>query len=152
MKTAVSGGAAVAGSLLLPSSPSQGARPRRRKTHTVRFTLRRAYHFPHSNYRLERLAIQTRSDRLKRFLTDKRNAKHVETAVRAVLKKSSCRDLQNGKRLARLQNRVAKALARLHKKRTRRYAAVPVVTLFVTVPYARCKGDCPAPVPYCKAP
>jgi hypothetical protein len=72
--------------------------------------------------------------------------------VRKVLDAHTCADLRQGKRLAKLQRRLAKALAARFRKRQKVGIAAPTVVLFVGVPMRACKGDCAAPVPICKPP
>jgi len=143
---------AAAGALLVPGGASVIAGGRRPKTYRTSVRLTRRYRFRYGNYEVQRITVQTSDARLVRFLEDKKESAAIEKEVRKVLDAHSCVDLRNGKRLARLQRRVAKTLAARYRKRKGSGVTTPTVVLFVGVAGARCKGDCPAPVPFCKPP
>lgn len=156
-------GAAVAGAALtgalLPSalwrqSSGGSAQAAPAKPGTKRVTLRfqRRYVFRHGNYELQSAVAQTGDTQLAGFLADPKAALGLEAALRRVLDAHSCVDLLQGKRLARLQERLGTALVEHYRKTTRRMAAAPTVVLFVGVPNDRCRGDCPAATPICRPP
>lgn len=146
------GTSAAAGAVLMTGSAGLLARGRRPKTYRTAVKLTQRYRFRYGNYQVQRITVQTTSSRLVRFLEDKKESARTEKAVRKILDAHSCADLRQGKKLARLQRRVAQVLADQYRKRRRSRVALPTVVLFVGLPYASCKGDCPAPVAICKPP
>ncbi len=151
LRGGLSTSAAMGGMVLLGGAESI-AGGRRPKTYRAAVKLTRRYRFRYGNYEIQRIVVQTRSGRLVRFLGDKKESPGIEKAVRKVLDAHSCADLRNGKSLARLQRRIAKALSDRYRRRKGSGAAKPTVVLFVGLPGDRCKGDCAPPVPICKPP
>jgi len=143
---------AAAGAVLMTGSAGLLAGGRRAKTYRTAVKLSQRYRFRYGNYQLQRITVQTASPQLVRFLEDKMETARTEKAVRKILDAHSCADLRKGKKLARLQRSIAQALAGQYRKRRRSRVAAPTVVLFVGVPYASCRGDCPAPVAICKPP
>ena len=151
MRSALAGTAATAG-LLMQAPDGNARRPRTPKPKRVTLNLSNRYRFKHGNYQIQKIVLQTRSSALVAFLEDRREATGVQAALKKVLDAHSCVDLLNGKKLARLQLRVAKALTKQYRFRTRRVVATPTVVLFVGVPGTNCLGDCAPPVPFCRPP
>ncbi len=147
-------GAAAAGAALATGwlAPEAAAGSRGRRVHRVTLPHSKRYVFRYGNYELQRAVAQTRNVGLARFLDSKSERAGIERAMWAELNRHSCADLLDGKKLARLHQAVAKALARHYRKRTRRSATPPTVVLYVGVPGTNCDGDCPAVVPICKPP
>jgi len=144
---------AAAGVMVVAGGGLSLAGGRRPKTYKTSVNAGHRYTFKHGNYEVQRIAVQTRSERLLRFLENKREAAGVTKAVRKVLDAHTCADLRNGKRLARLQRRVGKAIGAHYRKRTKRYVAAPTVVIFVSVPrYRHCRGRCRPAAPYCSVP
>ncbi len=147
------GTSAAAGAMLVAGGGTGLAGGRRPKTYKTTINLTRRHRFPYSNYQLDRLAVQSKSERIIRFLRNKKEAAGIDAAVRTVLKAHTCDDLLDGKKLARLQRRVGKAIAARYRKRTKRRIATPTVVLLVTVNrYANCRGKCRPAAPYCRVP
>jgi len=141
------GAAAVAG-----ARGKRRRKPPKRPKHEVRFRFRSLYTFEHSNYRFEKIVVGINSDRLAAFLGDRKEAPGLEKALRRVLDRHTCASLVDGKKLARLQHRLARAVTRRYRKRTRSRVPTPSVALYVGVRYRACRGKCRAPTPYCRAP
>jgi hypothetical protein len=150
LRGALSGSAAVG--ILMVTGSGALAGGRRAKTYRTTVRLSGRYTFRHGNYQLQRVVVQSPSAQLIRFLGDKKEQPGIEKAVRRVCSAHSCVDLLQGKLLARLQRRVAKALATRFRSRQKTRVATPTVTLYVGVAGAVCLGDCPAPVPFCRPP
>jgi hypothetical protein len=132
LKSTVAGAAAVGGWLLGggDSFHEAQARPRWRK---VNLQLTSRYRFKGCSDRyVDKLVVQTHSRRLERFLRDRREAAGLEHAVLQVLKAHTCDDLQDQKRLARLEGRLAMAIAMRYRSRRRRPVNRPLVTLVLT--------------------
>ncbi|MFH2009042.1 MAG: hypothetical protein ABI333_20800 [bacterium] len=149
LRATLTGAAAMGGLLIAGRGLS-----RSRKSQLYRATIRmsQTYRFRYGNYQVDRLVVQTTDHKLALFLAQKREAPGIEKGVRAVLDGHSCVDLKDGRKLARLQRLLGKALAKHHRTRTRRTVAAPTVILFVGLPGVRCLGDCAPPVPFCKPP
>jgi hypothetical protein len=144
---------AAAGALLVAGPGTVLAGGRRARTYKTQVNVGNRYTFRYGNYELQRIAVQTKSERLVRFLEDKKEASHVIQAVRKVLDAHNCADLSNGGKLARLQRRVGQALRAVYRKHTKRWVAAPTVVLFVYVPsYRHCRGKCRPATPYCSVP
>jgi hypothetical protein len=144
---------AATGALLVAGPGTVLAGGRRPKTYKTQVNVGYRYTFRHGNYELQRIAVQTKSERLIRFLEDKKEAPHITQAVRKVLDAHNCADLRDGGKLARLQRRVGQALRAVYRKRTKRWVAAPTVVLFVYVPsYRHCRGKCAPTTPYCSVP
>jgi hypothetical protein len=153
LQGAAAAGAALAGGLLPGrASTAKSRSPRRGKPHRVTLPHTKGYTFRYGNYQLQRAVAQTRDDALVRFLSDSKEQKGIERTIRKVLDRHTCADITDAKRLARLRRAVARALVARYRVRTRKRARLPTVVLFVGVPPARCKGDCPAAVPICRPP
>jgi hypothetical protein len=153
LRSALAGSSLAAAALLLPGRGARAAAPRRRPPEKqVELRLSRGYTFRHGNQRLERLVVQSPDEALITLLGTRTESPAIEKVVVQILDAHSCVDLGDGKRLAALQQRLAKAIATHASTRTRRKVVPPVVTLFIGLPYATCLGTCPAPVPYCRPP
>ena len=152
LRTALSTSAA-AGVMLVAGRGTGLAGGRRPKTYKATFNVGRRYTFRHGNYELQRLAVQSKSEAFIRFLGKSKEGAGIKKAVRKILDAHNCADLKNGKKLARLQRRVGKALKSHYRKRTKRWVAAPTVVLFVSVPRFRyCRGKCAPATPYCRVP
>ncbi len=143
---------AAAGVMLVPGIGALRAGGKRPKTYRATVRLSRRYTFRYGNYQLQRIVVQSASAGFIRFLGEKKEQPGIEKAVRKILSAHSCADLRKGKRLAKLQRRVAKALAARYRSRKAKRVAEPTVTLYVGVPPVSCLGDCPATVPFCRPP
>lgn len=143
---------AAAGALLVPDGAGLVAGGRRPKTYRTAVKLSRRYQFRYGNYQVQRITVQTTSAALVRFIENQKESAGIEKAVRKILDAHTCADLKDGKKLARLQRRVAKVLAARYRKRKGSRVRMPTVVLFVGLPGVSCKGDCPAPVAICKPP
>ncbi|MFH2009043.1 MAG: hypothetical protein ABI333_20805 [bacterium] len=151
LRSALTTTAAAAGVVLAPRTGATGTRPKP-KLHKIHIRFRSTYRFRHGNYELQQLVAQSRDERLVQFLGSGKEAAGIETALRGLLEQHSCVDLRHGKKLARLQRRIGKALAEHYRARTRRWAKAPTVVLFVGVAWRACRGKCAAPTPYCHPP
>ncbi len=147
------GTSAAAGAMLVTGTTTSLAGGRRPKTYKTTVNIGRRYRFRYGNYELRRIAVQSKSKRFIRFLENKKESAGVIKAIRKVLDAHTCADLHDGKKLARLQRRVAKALTARYAGRTKHKVAVPTVVLFVTVNrYSSCRGKCRPASPYCRVP
>jgi len=152
LRTALSTSAA-AGVMLVAGRGTSLAGGRRPKTYKTAISVGPRYTFRYGNYELQRLAVQSKSVALIRFLEQKKESAGITKAVRKVLDAHTCADLGAGKKLARLQQRVAQALRAQYRKRTKRWVAAPTVVLFVYVQrYRQCRGKCAPAAPYCAVP
>jgi hypothetical protein len=144
---------AAAGVMLAAGGATSLAGGRRPKTYKTRIHIGRRYRFRYGNYELSRIAVQSKSERFIQFLQNKKETPGVIKAVRKVLDAHTCADLTDGKKLARLQRRVGKAVVARYRLRTRRRIAAPTVVLFVSVNrYSSCRGKCRPSAPYCRVP
>lgn len=144
---------AAAGAVLVAGGGTSLAGGRRPKTYKTSVKVGSRYTFRYGNYELQRIAVQTRSEHLLRFLENKKETAGVTKAVRKVLDAHTCADLRDGKKLARLQKRVGKAIVARYRKRTKRAVAAPTVVLFVSVNrYRYCRGKCAPAAAYCRVP
>lgn len=75
--------------------------------------------------------LQTRSEALHRFLSDPREQRALSAALREALKGASARDVDDRRRLARLEAKAAEAVVARYRARTGRRAALPIATLVV---------------------
>jgi hypothetical protein len=147
------GTSAAAGVMLVAGGGTGLAGGRRPKTYKTYLNVGHRYTFRYGNYELQRLAVQTQSEQLIRFLENKKEAAGITKAVRKVLDAHNCADLRDGKKLSRLQRRVGKAIRAHYRKRTRRWVVAPTVVIFVSVPrYRYCRGKCRPATPYCRVP
>lgn len=144
---------AAAGVMLVAGRGTSLAGGRRPKTYKTSVSIGSRYTFRYGNYELQRLTVQTKSARLVKFLESKKEAAGITKAVRKIFDAHTCGDLRDGKRLARLQTRVAQAIRALYRKRTKRRVATPTVVIFVYVQrYRSCRGKCRPTTPYCRVP
>lgn len=120
---------ALAGVGALLSSREGGAKTEKPKKYSLYLRLQKAYVFRPCGYLVGHITARTTDKHFVTFATAKSNKKGISDTVIAVLKKHSCRDLTDGKRLARLERRLGKALAAHYKKKTRRRTPRPEVTL-----------------------
>ncbi len=125
---------ASASGLLLGPAAAAARRRKRPQPTQVTLRLKRRYTFRYGNYQLQRCVAQTRSAPLARFLKDRKEADGIEKALRAILDRHSCADLLSGKRLARLQRALGRALRAHYQRRTRHAAPTPTVVLYVGPP------------------
>ena len=144
---------AAAGVLLVAGRGTGRAGGRRPKTYKTAINVGPRYTFRYGNYELQRLTAQTKNERLARFFGDNKESTGLGRAVRKVLDAHNCADLRDGRRLARLQRRVGRAIAAHYRKRTHRRVTPPTVVLFVAVPrFRHCRGKCRPATPYCRVP
>jgi len=151
LRSALTTTAAAAGVMLAPRTGLSGGRPKP-KLHKIHIRFRSTYRFKYGNYQLQRIVAQSRDEDLVRFLGNGKQSAGIEKALRGLLQQHSCVDLRHGKKLARLQRRIGKALAKHYRARTRRRAKAPTVVLFVGVAWRACRGKCAPPTPYCHPP
>ena len=152
LRRVATGAALAGGSLLWPAGDAEAGR-RQPKRHRVMVSLGGGYAYPKSDYVAERVLLQTRSGRLARFLSDKRQRRPLVTAFLAVLRKHHCRDLQNRKRLAALERELGRAAAACYQRRTRHRASVPIATLVLGKPRpVRIDGGIGMPAPPVRPP
>ncbi len=121
---AVAGAIGLGGALLLPGVVEAG-----RKRGLRKVVLHFRYRLSGCKHRVEKLVVQSYDRRLIAFLSKAKERSGIYAALRGVLKRYKCRDLHDGKRLAVMQRALGKALAARYRKRTRRRAARPVVTI-----------------------
>ena len=121
-------GTLAGGHVLLRSSEAQ-AKTEKPKKYRLSLRIHPVYAFRPCGYLVGHVIARTTDKRFASFATDKKNKKAISAALVAVLKKHSCRDLKDGKRLARLERRLGKALAALYKKKKKRRTPRPEVTL-----------------------
>ena len=88
------------------------------------------------------IMVQTRNKAFAQFLIQPLEAKGIRKAILPKLTGLQNRDVTDRKRLAKLRRRVAAALLAHYKKRTRRRAARPVVTLALASRWS-CRGRRP---------
>jgi len=122
------------------------------KTRQVSLTGLSTYVFRYGNYRVEKVVLQYTDLAQAEWLDQAANVKTLESALRKLFDAHSCVDLQDGKKLAALQRAIAASALQTYRIATRRNAPAPTAVLFVGLPGANCKGDCPSPVPYCHPP
>ena len=121
-------GALTLGGALLPDAAAV-ARGRRR---WLRVVIKVHHRFQGCGRRfVEKVVVQTRSKRLHRFLRDARDEPTIRRALLAVLGRHGCRDIEDRKKLAALEGKLAQALVQVYRRRRRRSVATPVVTLVV---------------------
>jgi hypothetical protein len=147
----LAGSGAAAGALIVGLSRSRRAAAQG-KTRQIALTGLSSYVFRYGNYRLEKVVLQYTDLAQAGWLDQAANVRTVEAALRQLFDAHSCVDLQDGKKLAALQLKAAATALQSYRNATRRNGPAPTAVLFVGLPYARCKGDCPAPVPYCRPP
>jgi len=106
LRTALTATAAAGGLLIA----SRGLSRSRKQLYRATLRMKPTYRFKYGNYQVDRIVAQTTDLKLSRFLADKREAAGIEKGVRKVLDRHSCVDLKDGKKLARLQRLLGKAL------------------------------------------
>ena len=126
LKAALAGTAAVGGSLLLGSEAASRTKPRYQR---VRFHLRGYYQYYPCRYRAQSLLVQTKSKHFAAFVKNGKQQNRIEKALAPILKAAKCTDVQDPKKLARLHQKLARALAAHYRKQTRRRVSQPIVTL-----------------------
>ena len=147
LQVTLAGSAATAAAVLVP-----GEATGRRKRKRVRLYLRRRYHFRGGNYRLDRLDILTHSTALVTFVQDTKQRAALEKAVVKVLDKFTCDVARKGRKLAKLEAALSRAVAAHYRKKTRRRVRRPSVMVLIGLPRSHCRGKCRPVVPYCKPP
>ncbi|MFH2010023.1 MAG: hypothetical protein ABI333_25730 [bacterium] len=131
------GAASAVGAALLTgpegsSIPDATARTKR-KIHRVDFQIYPRYRFQGcKDYWADRLHIQTTNALFAKFLEDDKERAGIRAAVLRLMKRHTCFDLQNRKRLTRLQIALGSTLVRHYRGRRKRSAARPIVTLVIT--------------------
>ncbi len=144
---------AAAGVMLATGGATSLAGGRRPKTYKARIYVGSRYTFRYGNYESSHVVVQSKSEQFIRFLKDKKETAGVTKAIRKVFDAHTCADLTDGKKLVRLQNRVAKAMVARYRHRTLRRVATPTVVILVTVNrYRHCRGKCRPAAPYCRVP
>lgn len=105
----------------------------------------------HRYRRVDKVVLQTRSSALHRFLTTAAELRSLGTALRVALRGATVADIEDRRRLARLEAKVGDAAAAQYRARTAKRAVPPIVTLVIlrmeppSDPGFR--GAPPAPVP-----
>ena len=112
--------------------PDAAARSKR-KIHRVDFQVYPRYRFRGcKDYWADRLHIQTTNARFAKFLGDDKERAGIRKAVLRVMKRHTCADLKNRKRLTRLQIALGSTLVKHYRKRRRSRTGRPIVTLVIT--------------------
>jgi len=127
LRGAMAGAIGLGGALLLPGAAEAGRRQGRQQL-VVPFH----YWLSGCKHRLEKLVIQSYDRRFINFLSTAKERLGIHGALRLVLKAYKCRDLHEQKRLVVMQRALGKALTARYRKRTRRRATRPAVSIIAT--------------------
>jgi hypothetical protein len=122
----LAGGLGAVAGLVLGRSDA-GARasgPRR-----VSLTFRQRHHLDGCDYVVERVDGETRDERLAAFLGDAKEHAGTEAALLGVLRRATCAEVTDHRRLAALERRLATATTDHYRKRTGRAAGSLILTL-----------------------
>ncbi len=119
-------GLGLGGAVLLPDVAEAG---RRHGYGKVVLSLR--YSYLGCKVRLEKIVVQSRDRQLVVFLGKAKEWTGLAAALRRVLAKHKCRDVQDAKRRSALQVLVGKEILARYRKRTGRRTKAPLVTLIV---------------------
>jgi len=99
------------------------------------------------DYAAERVDGETRDERLAAFLADAKELAGTEAALLGVLRKATCAEVTDRRRLAALERRLATATVDHYRKRTGRAAGALILTLVLGKYRVPVPGGISAPMP-----
>lgn len=131
LRVALASSATVAGSLAATRSAWGTPTKHKRNRVSVRLT-----HHDHmvagTRLRATRLDVFTGDGKLTRFLRQQKNARAISAAMVKRFKKVTPKTLESGHKIYRLERDLARIVARVYRKKTKRTIAAPDVMLHVT--------------------